>query len=117
MEHLTLHYQVRSPPWCDTRAGPHDWPLRCLPACLSVPPSFTPTLPPHPPPLQVEHLDIPEALELRKLRLLKEELGELAAHGGPRACTCWLCCCGLTIQTGSCVGVLKLRCGARAGAA
>ncbi|EFN53127.1 hypothetical protein CHLNCDRAFT_137486 [Chlorella variabilis] len=28
---------------------------------------------------QVEHLDIPEAQELRKLRLLKEELGELAA--------------------------------------
>lgn len=31
--------------------------------------------------LQVEHLDIPEAVELRKLRLLKEELGELAAQG------------------------------------
>ncbi|KAL4437217.1 hypothetical protein ABPG75_004356 [Micractinium tetrahymenae] len=29
---------------------------------------------------QVEHLDIPEALELRKLKLLKEELGELAAQ-------------------------------------
>lgn len=30
---------------------------------------------------QVEHLDIPEAAELRKLKLLKEELGELAAQG------------------------------------
>ncbi|KAL4855832.1 Regulator of nonsense transcripts 1 [Chlorella vulgaris] len=29
---------------------------------------------------QVDHLDIPEAAELRKLRLLKEELGELAAQ-------------------------------------
>lgn len=29
----------------------------------------------------MEHLDIPEAVELRKLRLLKEELGELAAQG------------------------------------
>ena len=32
----------------------------------------------------MEHLDIPEAQELRKLRLLKEELGELAAAGGER---------------------------------
>ena len=32
---------------------------------------------------QVEPLDIPEALELRKLRLLKDELGELAAQGAP----------------------------------
>lgn len=41
-------------------------------------------LPSHLPPLhpQVEHLDVPEAGELRKLKLLKEELGELAAQGG-----------------------------------
>lgn len=32
--------------------------------------------------LQVENLGIPEAAELRKLKLLKEELGELAAQGG-----------------------------------
>jgi hypothetical protein len=31
---------------------------------------------------QVEHLDIAEAQELRKLRLLKAELGELAGPGG-----------------------------------
>jgi hypothetical protein len=32
--------------------------------------------------LQVEHLEVPEAAELRKLRLLKGELGELAQAGG-----------------------------------
>lgn len=44
------------------------------------------------PPSQVEHLDIPEALELRKLRLLKDELGELAAQGANASgCFCVLC--------------------------
>lgn len=37
---------------------------------------------------QVEHLDIPEAVELRKLRLLKDELGELAAQGAPGLFEC-----------------------------
>ena len=31
--------------------------------------------------VQVEHLEVPEAAELRKLKLLKDELGELAAQG------------------------------------
>lgn len=40
---------------------------------------------------QVENLGVPEALELKKLRLLKEELGELAAHGaqGSRLVAVW----------------------------
>lgn len=36
----------------------------------------------------MEHLDIPEAVELRKLRLLKDELGELAAQGAPGLYEC-----------------------------